>query len=481
MQTTMSVFFDSRAATPVFAWLVDKALQFGGRLGPLYFSRITAALVYAWVILIERSMRSVAYVAKWCDGIADGTGPRVEPLDGHHLSRRHTHRDAAFIHYRDEGVDLSSQTSAPTMPKAVSMLLPHRLFGACGYIDDFHGLCVGFPLGKVMRSSLWTVGTMCNLIWGEDKWGLGAPAVEWEFLGTEFDLRDLNRPMVRQPEKKKKELVHILTELVGRCYASLGELRSLAGRLLNAAKVIRRGRLHVNGVFAAVRCPPKRQGIPLSRWFHRCVQWWLEYYAAGGEGMSLICPLPRFKGLAQSDASGEGFGAYWHTKTTLYYFHGTWSAEEALECDINILECMTAVWLLDMGKADFREHGVVLECDNMQSVNCGTNFKIRREAMALILERYDNLASVHHIDAQIIHIPGVLNGPADALSRHDVKKFMQLTEHLHLDYQEVTLPAATRDLSLLCRTISLARGTSPPRGVHTAQRSATGSGSASSS
>ena len=95
--------------------------------------------------------------------------------------------------------------------------------------------------------------------------------------------------------------------------------------------------------------------------------------------------------------------------------------------------------------------------------------------MAKILERYDTVASVHHIDAQIIHIPGVLNGPADALSRHDVPKFKELTSHLNLSYQEIQLPESMRDLSSLVRTISLARGTNRPRGVHTAQRSATGS------
>lgn len=490
MQTTMSVFFDKQGG-PVFAWLVDKALQFGGRLGPLYFSRITAAIVHAWVILIERTMHDIDYVAKWCDQLARGTAPDLTPLQGHYLSRKNSDRYNCLLHYRSgtdqknldhlEGMASAEnkKADAPTMPKAISQLNPRRLFGAAGYIDDFHGICIGLMLATLMRDSLWAIGELCKLIWGEDKWELGAPATVWEFLGTIFDMQDLAKPMVRQPEKKKKELVHILKDLVGRSHASLAELRSLAGRLLNASKVVRRGRLHVNGIFAAVRCPPQRQGIPLGRWFHRNVNWWLSYYASGGDGMCFIKQPPSYRGLAQSDASGDGFGAYWQTKSHLYYFRGTWSAEEALECDINILECVTAVWLLDMGKADFAEHGVVLECDNMQSVNCGTNFKIRREAMAQILERYDTVAEVHHIDAQIIHIPGVLNGPADALSRHDVLKFMELTSHLRLKYQEVKLPADMRDLSSLVRTISSARGTSKPRGVHTAQRCATGSDSVS--
>lgn len=473
LQTTMSVFFNAHSS-PVFAWLVDKALQFGGRLGPLYFSRITAALVYAWVVLIERSMRRIAYVARWCKLVAEGKAPTLTPLEGHHLSRKY--RNFCFLNYDGEGIGLCNENpETPTMPKAISRLLPHRLFGAAGYIDDFHGICIGFLLAVLMRDCLRIVGELCKLIWGEDKWELGAPATQWEFLGTEFDLRDLSRPIVRQPEKKKKELEHVLKGFLGRTHASLAELRSLAGRVLNAAKVVRRGRLHVNGIFAAVRCPAQRQGIPLGRWFHRNVTWWLKYYSEGGQGMAFIRPPPTYRGLAQSDASGEGFGAFWHTSSTIYYFHGTWLAEEALECDINILECVTAVWLLEAGKADFSQHGVVLECDNMQSVNCGTNFKIRREAMAKILERYDTVASVHHIDAQIIHIPGVLNGPADALSRHDVPKFKELTSHLNLSYQEIQLPESMRDLSSLVRTISLARGTNRPRGVHTAQRSATGS------
>ena len=249
-----------------------------------------------------------------------------------------------------------------------------------------------------------------------------------------------------QGEIKRRELEHIVNTYLDARSASTADLNSLVGRLLNAAKVFRHGRLHEGGVLAALRLAPHADGhIHLGKWYLRNLRWWSRYYANGGDGKCFLRPPLSSPGLAQLDASGIGYGGFWSTETTIYYFHGVWGdvqpSDLTLEADINVLELATAVWLCELGPSHFAGHGVQLDCDNMQSVVLASSFKTRREAMGLLLERLDDVAAVNHIDARLNWLAGDLNGPADALSRDDLNLFFKLTAHLcngTPDYQDVT-------------------------------------------
>jgi hypothetical protein len=95
MQCTHAVF-RLNADTPTFAWLVDKALQFGGRLGPIYFSRVTAALAWAVTLMVVAGMHVIDYARKWRDEVEHGKLGGVMPISGEHLSA--SRRDALRVH-----------------------------------------------------------------------------------------------------------------------------------------------------------------------------------------------------------------------------------------------------------------------------------------------------------------------------------------------------------------------------------------------
>ena len=481
LQCSHSVFHASGLAA-VFAWLVDKALQFGGRLGPMCFSRVTAALVFAITALIERTMHTCSYARKWRES-GHAAHQDATPTSGEHLSARW--RDGDFIHYRDEGVSLCKPDDGPSLPKATSNLMPFWLFFVLGYIDDYLLVVVGFPLATIGRAAMRRVGTLCGFIWNDEKWELGAPAVVFEFLGVIFNLTDLKAPFVQQPEKKRTELHHLVNAHLDSGTATVAELNSLSGRLLNAAKVVRHGRLHVGGVLSAGRQPQSADGsVHLGRWARRNLSWWDQYYKDGGDGRCFLRPAPTYPGLVQSDASGIGYGGFWETATHVYYFHGVWGdvqpANLTMEACINVLELATAVWLAELGSADFAGHCVQFDCDNMQSVVLSDSFKTRREAMAILLERLDKTTAIHHTHARLAHIAGVLNGPADALSRDDLRTFFSLTSHLCNGspiFQDVTHRLDHR-LSSVVDSLLWGRGSSPPRGVATRRQCVPGSSSA---
>ena len=481
LQCSHSVFHASGLAA-IFAWLVDQALQFGGRLGPMCFSRITAALVFAITTLIARTMHTCTYARRWYES-GYKAHQDVPPTSGEHLSARW--RDGGFIHYRDDGVSLCKPDTGPSLPKATSNLMPFWLFFVLGYIDDYLLVVIGFPLATIGRAAMRQVGTLCGFIWNDEKWELGAPAIVFEFLGVIFNLTDLKAPFVQQPEKKRTELHHLVSTHLGSRTATVTELNSLSGRLLNAAKVVRHGRLHVGGVLSAGRQPQSADGnVHLDRWALRNLSWWDRYYSNGGDGRCFLRPAPSYPGLVQSDASGIGFGGFWETGTHVYYFRGVWGdvqpAHLTTEACINVLELATAVWLCELGSTDFAGHCVQFDCDNMQSVVLADSFKTRREAMAILLERLDIAAAIHHVQTRLVHIAGVLNGPADALSRDDLPTFFSLTSHLCSGspiYQDVTHRLDHR-LSSVVDSLSSARGSNPPRGVATRPRCGPGSGSA---
>jgi hypothetical protein len=428
------------------------------------------------ISLVDRSIGSVKYAHAWATG-GYKTFENATPISGTHLSARW--RDSEFIHYRPEGVALSKLDTGPALPKAASAMVVWRLFAMVGYLDDYLGVVIGFPLAHFARAKLKQVGSMCGLIWNTEKWDLGAPACVFEFLGVIFNLADLDKPFVQQPEKKRTELHHLVKLHLASHSATVTELNSLSGRLLNAAKVVRHGRLHVTGVLAAVRCPPDAKGaIPLGRWCLRDLAWWSAYYEAGGDGRCFLRPAPSYPGLAQSDASGIGYGGFWIDGTTIFYFHGTWGQVQptnlTLEADVNVLELATAVWLVELAGPTFADHCVEIDCDNMQSVVVADSFKTRREAMSLLLERLDATAAVHHIDARLKWLAGESNGPADALSRDNLQAFFDLmnafamTTHTSYTFQDVT-SRLDHQLFSVVESLSSARGSNPPRGIATRQ------------
>jgi hypothetical protein len=328
-------------------------------------------------------------------------------------------------------------------PAAISALNPtigpNSLTQENMYIDDGCGLGVGEEVSRVShKNNIFVAETGLGFTGNELKNQQGAPSLITTFYGLVFDFSILLCPTVALEEKKVKEVVHLLKNLVtsaeNRTKVTVTELRSLAGKMLRAAMVVKRGKLYVCGLLSLVKigtnlasAEPGRSVGPyelyVSRWCERNARWWLSYFESCNAPLDFLLPRASFLGDVQGDASGGGFGGLCIVGDTCYFFHGVWTEAELLllqngqTLNINYTECLTQLWMLTLFKEHLRGHSVILECDNLWTVNALHEHRARKQAGALLLERIDTIAALNHIEPFFQHIAGVNNRASDALSR----------------------------------------------------------------
>jgi hypothetical protein len=142
------------------------------------------------------------------------------------------------------------------------------------------------------------------------------------------------------------------------------------------------------------------------------------------EPLDFLLPKASFLGVVQGDASGAGYGALIIVNTTCYYFFGTWTKEEVellgegQGLNINYTECLTQLWMLLIFGHFLTDHKVVLECDNLWTVQALHEHRARKLAGACVLERIDSAAAQTRCEPFWQHIQGVNNRASDELSRH---------------------------------------------------------------
>jgi hypothetical protein len=97
------------------------------------------------------------------------------------------------------------------------------------------------------------------------------------------------------------------------------------------ACVVRRGRIHVCGVFAAISCAYGKPQVMVTKWMKSNLEWWSAFFSAGAAPVSMLVRPPTAQFIPTTDASGKGYGGVFmgegETIKTVYYFYGEWSAE----------------------------------------------------------------------------------------------------------------------------------------------------------
>jgi hypothetical protein len=297
------------------------------------------------------------------------------------------------------------------------MMIQLRHF-CVAYLDDF---CVVDPAESCAR----VMGTLVALLaelglpLQEEKFLTeGIPSTCITFLGIEVDSVTME---LRLPEDKKIELRRLLQNWRGRSRARVREIQSLAGTLGFAASVIRPARLYTARIFEALRGHSGPQTwVPLSREFQEDVTWWQQVGVAWSGKAIIPSTFPLSPAAAEfyTDASDVGFGGVFHDR----FFAGTWTAEERAlvekgELDINVRELVALVFAVELFGAEMTGMHVVARCDNTAAVAVVDRLSARSRNMLHLLRRLHYLQCKWDITLFPLHIPGVENTLADALSR----------------------------------------------------------------
>ena len=243
--------------------------------------------------------------------------------------------------------------------------------------------------------------------------------------------------VVRLPEEKLRHTLAMVQEWMGKKACRKRELESLLGHLQHAATVVRPGRTFVRRLIELLSTVQTRdRWIRLNASTRSDLMWWL-LFTEGWNGVSMM-PKPVMPVIhLETDASGTwGCGARWGAwwlqwewvgptpswpiSANLGQFHPI-SPKELLP--ISPKELLPILFAVAVWGAHWAGRRVECHCDNMAVVNSGRS---QDNTIMHLLRCLFFLAAHFHVQIRVTHIPGVDNVAADALSRNDLPRFMQV-------------------------------------------------------
>ena len=291
------------------------------------------------------------------------------------------------------------------------------------YLDDF--LIVGAPDSSecaVAVEKLIEIFECLGLPVAADK--REGPATQLEFLGFEIDTVEWE---VRLPHRKLIELREAIGQWVGRKSCSKKELESIIGKLGHAARVVLPGKTFMRRMFELLGTARKSHyRVRLNRAFQSDLAWW-DSFLESWNGVSLLRGLVGARSSAQvwTDASGRfGCGA-WYPERGLW-IQVPWPSvygENELELvaeSIALKELLPIVLACAVWGSNWAGSSVTVHCDNTGAVEMVNSGYSRVPQIMHLLRCLFFIRARHQVDLRAVHVRGVANAMADAISRNNL-------------------------------------------------------------
>lgn len=255
------------------------------------------------------------------------------------------------------------------------------------------------------------------------------PSTTLSFAGIELDTCEME---ARLPQEKLDKCRHMLRDFLRRKKVSLREMQSLIGLLNFTCCVVLPGRTFLRrmiNVTVGVRRPT--HSIRLKREVKADLQMWLQFLDHYN-GKSFFLDFIWFSSdllHLYTDSSGSlGYGAIFGHK----WFYGEWPSKWKSK-NIIILEMFPIVLSVGIWADKLANRCVMFHTDNKALAEV-INKKTTKEKELLVLVRALVLFCLqHNILFKAVHLPGLLNTKADALSRLQVDKFKSLDKAAELE------------------------------------------------
>ena len=268
------------------------------------------------------------------------------------------------------------------------------------------------------------------------------PATTISFLGLELDSV---AGEIRLPQEKLQKLRTMLGRWWGRKVCKKRELLSLIGSLTHAGRAVRPGRSYLRRLIdLSSSTRHLDQFVRLNREARADLEWWFMFISTwNGTAMMLVDRTVDPAVTLTSDASGTwGCGAY----VGKHWFRLPWIGV-ILEAHITVKELVPIVITALMWGQEWKGMLVQVRCDNaamVAIVNSGSS----RNSQAMHLRRcLAFLAAKGDFRLRAVHIRGVENVAADALSRNNLNVLRSCCPQA--DPQETAVPPDILDVVLL--------------------------------
>ncbi len=313
------------------------------------------------------------------------------------------------------------------------------------YLDDF--LLVAPDLATAtaqlarLYAELHSLGLTINM-----KKSSVVPTQQIKFLGLEIDSV---AGELRVPAEKVAltltELNEFKLQHAGRARVPLKALQSLVGRLSFLSRAVRSGRVYLRHMWDAIKqqatgphahghpsrfgghrknravdtSPARTTALPrrvrlrnppitLYRGFWDDIEWWISFLPSWN-GVSI---WPKTDTVCGTDASPYGFGIHNDGK----YHLGRWPADVACK-HINLKELLTVELACAVNGPSWQSKSVLFGADSSTVVAVMNRGTSKNPQLMAARRRIAALAATHSFEVRAVHIPGVKNKWADALSR----------------------------------------------------------------
>lgn len=245
------------------------------------------------------------------------------------------------------------------------------------------------------------------------------------------------------PEEKLQRIRSSVREWAGKKACKRKELESLLGYLQHAATVVRPGRTFVRRIIELLSSTrAKDRWIRLNADVRADLYWWL-LYTEKWNGVSMMPRSEWPKIVIETDASGSwGCGARWGSWWLQWKWEGTSQDELISTKELIPIVFAVAVW----GKY-WKGRIVECHCDNMAVVAVVNTGSSRDKSMMQLIRSMFFLVAHFSVQIRAVHVKGASNVAADALSRNDFLRFLQVVP----DAAEHPTPIPQELVSLLVR------------------------------
>lgn len=310
-----------------------------------------------------------------------------------------------------------------------------REFGLDHYLDDF--FFAGRASSFVCMDLMNTFGQLCGEIGvpiAAEKTVLPTPVLI--FLGLEIDSVNMR---IRIPQDKLSSLRELLLEVSSVNKVTLCKLQSLTGVLNFCVRAIPSARAFIRRFYNAMAGVQKsHHRIRVTSGMRADIKMWLVFLELFNGYCSFPdrfwignCELQLFTDSAGGDCS-KGGGAYFQWKWAFISWPSDWAHSEVIR-DITFLELVPVVMALFIWGDELKNRKIVLHIDNEALVTI-VNKKTSKSCRVMELIRPFVLrCMLFNIQCRAMHIEGLANGIADAISRQQWDRFRVLAPQAALE------------------------------------------------
>ena len=271
------------------------------------------------------------------------------------------------------------------------------------------------------------------------------PSTILAFLGIVLDTVGF---LAYLPKDKVDDLLILLNHWSQRRNGSKRELLSLIGKLSFACQVVVHGRPFLRRLIdRAHSVAPLHFRVHLSLSDREDIRWWLRLLSQwNGVSLFQYCQWVYLEDLVVTTnaAKSQGIGLIFGTQWCSF----SWPNDMPSSVHISVLELIPIVIAASLWGPQWQRKRILLRCDNSAVVSCLNSGLPKHPHLAFLVRELSMIAVVHNFSFKAVHVPGVDNRAADALSRFNIPLFRSLMPQANENPSHVA-PELIRHLLIL--------------------------------